>query len=161
MTVPTDRHESVDPGLERYLRDTFARDAGGAPLPDDLAGEARRRGVDIHLGTEATAERVEMLAPDAVVVATGAVPQRPWWAPPADGGGERICDVVDVLTGAASPTGSVVVIDDIGFHHATSVADVWAGGDCVGGKLDLTVQAVEDGKRAAHAIDHALSARRA
>ena len=51
-----------------------------------------------------------------------------------------------------------IVVDD---HHATSVAGVWAGGDCVGGKLDLTVQAVEDGKRAAHAIDHALSARRA
>ena len=46
-------------------------------------------------------------------------------------------------------------------RHATSVAGVWAGGDCVGGKLDLTVQAVEDGKRAAHAIDHALSAPRA
>ena len=51
-----------------------------------------------------------------------------------------------------------IVVDE---RHATSLAGVWAGGDCVGGKLDLTVQAVEDGKRAAHAIDHALSARRA
>lgn len=38
----------------------------------------------------------------------------------------------------------------------TSLARVWAGGDCVGGKTDLTVQAVEDGKRAALAIDRHL-----
>jgi dihydropyrimidine dehydrogenase (NAD+) subunit PreT len=36
---------------------------------------------------------------------------------------------------------------------ATSRPGVWAGGDCVAGGEDLTVQAVEDGKRAAHAID--------
>jgi glutamate synthase (NADPH/NADH) small chain len=38
----------------------------------------------------------------------------------------------------------------------TSLDGVWAGGDCVGGKLDLTVQAVEDGKRAAQSIDRVL-----
>lgn len=38
----------------------------------------------------------------------------------------------------------------------TSLAGVFAGGDCVGGKVDLTVQAVEDGQRAAAAIDRAL-----
>jgi dihydropyrimidine dehydrogenase (NAD+) subunit PreT len=40
--------------------------------------------------------------------------------------------------------------------YATSLAGVWAGGDCVGSKTDLTVQAVEDGKRAALAIDRTL-----
>jgi glutamate synthase (NADPH/NADH) small chain len=35
---------------------------------------------------------------------------------------------------------------------------VWAGGDCIGTATDLTVQAVEDGKRAARAIDRALVA---
>lgn len=39
---------------------------------------------------------------------------------------------------------------------ATSLPGVWAGGDCVGGKTDLTVQAVDDGQRAAAAIDRAL-----
>ncbi len=43
-------------------------------------------------------------------------------------------------------------------QHATSIAGVWAGGDCVGGKVDLTVQAVEDGKRAAAAIHAAITA---
>ncbi len=40
---------------------------------------------------------------------------------------------------------------------ATSLPGVWAGGDCVGGKVDLTVQSVEDGKRAAQSIDRALA----
>ncbi|MGH6988798.1 MAG: NAD(P)-dependent oxidoreductase [Stellaceae bacterium] len=43
---------------------------------------------------------------------------------------------------------------DKGFR--TSVPGVWAGGDCIVGGLDLTVEAVEHGKRAAHAIDAAL-----
>ncbi len=38
----------------------------------------------------------------------------------------------------------------------TSVADVFAGGDCIAG-ADLTVQAVEDGKQAANAIHRRLS----
>lgn len=42
-------------------------------------------------------------------------------------------------------------------HYATSVAGIWAGGDCVAGKTDLTVQAAEDGKRAAQAIHRALT----
>ena len=36
----------------------------------------------------------------------------------------------DVLTGAASPTGAVVLIDEIGFHHATSVAELLADRGC-------------------------------
>ena len=41
----------------------------------------------------------------------------------------------------------------------TSLADVWAGGDCVAGGQDLTVAAVEDGKVAAEAIDQFLTER--
>lgn len=40
----------------------------------------------------------------------------------------------------------------------TTLAGVWAGGDCVAGGKDLTVAAVEDGKRAALSIDRALRA---
>jgi dihydropyrimidine dehydrogenase (NAD+) subunit PreT len=46
-----------------------------------------------------------------------------------------------------------IVVDQDG---RTSVAGVWAGGDCVAGGQDLTVAAVEDGKLAAHAIDRSL-----
>jgi dihydropyrimidine dehydrogenase (NAD+) subunit PreT len=38
----------------------------------------------------------------------------------------------------------------------TSLPGVFAGGDCVSGGQDLTVQAVQDGKLAAHAIDRYL-----
>ena len=43
-------------------------------------------------------------------------------------------------------------------EFATSLDKVYAGGDCVGTKVDLTVQAVEDGKRAARSIDRRLRA---
>ena len=42
-------------------------------------------------------------------------------------------------------------------EYHTTVEGVWAGGDCVGGNVDLTVQSVEDGKRAAAAIHAALT----
>jgi glutamate synthase (NADPH/NADH) small chain len=43
-------------------------------------------------------------------------------------------------------------------ERRTSIPGVWAGGDCVAGGQDLTVVAVEDGKRAAHSIDRYLRA---
>ena len=43
-------------------------------------------------------------------------------------------------------------------ERRTSLAGVWAGGDCVAGGRDLTVVAVEDGKRAALSIDRTLRA---
>lgn len=41
-------------------------------------------------------------------------------------------------------------------EQRTSLEGVWAGGDCVVGGEDLTVQGVEDGKVAAHSIHAAL-----
>ncbi len=40
----------------------------------------------------------------------------------------------------------------------TSLPGVYAGGDCIGSGADLTVQAIADGARAAHAADRALRA---
>jgi len=65
--------------------------------------------------------------PDAVVVATAAEPARPYWAPPDE---LRIVDVRHVLDGSASPTGRVVVVDEVGFHQATSVAELLADRGC-------------------------------
>lgn len=48
-----------------------------------------------------------------------------------------------------------IVVDAEG---KTSLDKVWAGGDCTAGGQDLTVQAVEDGKRAALAIHRSLVA---
>jgi glutamate synthase (NADPH/NADH) small chain len=41
-------------------------------------------------------------------------------------------------------------------ERRTSIAGVWAGGDCIAGGEDLTVAAVEDGKLAAESINRAL-----
>jgi dihydropyrimidine dehydrogenase (NAD+) subunit PreT len=49
-----------------------------------------------------------------------------------------------------------IVVDE---RQATSLAGVWAGGDCVVGGDDLTVTAVQHGKVAAIAIDHYLRTR--
>jgi dihydropyrimidine dehydrogenase (NAD+) subunit PreT len=43
-------------------------------------------------------------------------------------------------------------------ERRTSVPGIWAGGDCAAGGQDLTVVAVEDGKRAALSIDRTLRA---
>jgi len=73
--------------------------------------------------------------------------------------------VPEVLNGGADANGNGaaavlalrrgrIAVDE---HYATSIEGVWAGGDCVGTQLDLTVQAVEDGKRAAAAMHRALT----
>lgn len=73
--------------------------------------------------------------------------------------GQRL-SVADLGDGAdASPRivdGRIVV--DSGY--ATSLSGVFAGGDCVGGKTDLTVQAVADAKVAAASIHAFLTADR-
>ncbi|ASR34611.1 2,4-dienoyl-CoA reductase [Prauserella marina] len=88
--------------------------------------ECLREGVDVRTGFTATAESIAALAPEAVVLATGARPRRPHWA------GElgRIVDVRDVLEGRAAPEGRVLVVDDLGFHQATSVAELLADRGC-------------------------------
>lgn len=60
------------------------------------------------------------------------------------------------LSGLAVERGKIVVDAD----YRTSLPGVYAGGDCIKPGEDLTVQAVEDGKRAAIAVDAALSKRR-
>jgi 2,4-dienoyl-CoA reductase (NADPH2) len=100
-------------------------------LVRNQVNECARLGVEIHYGVDATADEVERRRPDTVVVATGAVPAPPYWVPgdQADGSG-WIVDVRDVLSGRAHPEGDVVVVDEIGFHHATSVAELLADRGC-------------------------------
>lgn len=57
-------------------------------------------------------------------------------------------------TGLALADGRIATDDD----GQTSLPGIWAGGDCRAGGLDLTVEAVEHGKRAAQAIHRTLAA---
>jgi 2,4-dienoyl-CoA reductase (NADPH2) len=89
--------------------------------------ECRRLGITIDYGVGVWPGLVSEKQPDHVIVATGSEPARPWWVPAE---APNVCDVRDVLDGTAVPFGSVVVIDEIGFHHATSVAELLADRGC-------------------------------
>ncbi len=89
--------------------------------------------------------------------------------PEGSGSGETVTIPADLVLCAIGQTflsaalgGGALALQDgrirVDADRRTSLADVWAGGDCVAGGPDLTVSAVEDGKRAAIAIDAALRA---
>ncbi|MBB5156795.1 mycofactocin system FadH/OYE family oxidoreductase 2 [Saccharopolyspora phatthalungensis] len=92
----------------------------------NLRAECERYGVDIKTGVAATAELLRDEHPDAVVLATGARPQPVPWA----GGLDRVVDVRDVLEGRTTPSGDVLIVDDLGFHQASSVAELLADRGC-------------------------------
>ena len=98
----------------------------GDMIRNQLA-ECRRFGVTIEYGVSVSVDLITARHPNHVIVATGAEPQRPWWVPDD---ADRVVDVRDVLDGTASPSGDVVVIDELGFHHATSVAELLADRGC-------------------------------
>jgi glutamate synthase (NADPH/NADH) small chain len=62
---------------------------------------------------------------------------------------------VDATGGALKLDAGRIVIDR---EKRTSVSGIWAGGDCAAGGKDLTVAAVDDGRRAAESIHAFLTA---
>ena len=100
--------------------------AGFGVLTRDLATQARRAGVRLVTSHQVDAKFLRAECPDAVVLATGAVPLQPAWAH----GHPRVVDVRQVADGSARPAGTVVVLDELGFHPATSVAELLADRGC-------------------------------
>jgi mycofactocin system FadH/OYE family oxidoreductase 2 len=97
----------------------------------DLEAHMRKGGVEILLGTEATADLVREQAPDGVIVATGAVPSRSGFSsvnplverlPGADQ--ENVLTVWDVLLEQRPLGRRVVVLDDDGSRYAAGVTEV-------------------------------------
>jgi NADPH-dependent 2,4-dienoyl-CoA reductase/sulfur reductase-like enzyme len=89
-----------------------------------LAGQVEKAGVEVRLETPVGAADVLALAPDAVVVATGATPRVP------EIPGVRLPHVataVDVLMGRVTPGGRCVVVDEDGHFAAPTTADFLAG----------------------------------
>jgi 2,4-dienoyl-CoA reductase (NADPH2) len=123
--------ESVAGGQVRIAASVPNRAEFGDMIRNQLA-ECARLGVTIEYGVGVWPGLVEEKKPDHVIVATGAEPTRPWWVP---GDADNVADVREVLDGSAAhggpqPGDSVVVIDEIGFHHATSTAEVLADRGC-------------------------------
>ena len=104
--------------------------AGAAPMHEEVARSLARNygrlleGVDLRLGTEADVDTVAALAPDLVVVATGARPYVP------EVGLDEIATVQawDVLAGPVPEAGSVVVADWGGDASGLAAADLLAAG---------------------------------
>ncbi len=83
--------------------------------------QARKHGVDIRLGTEATAETVLAADPDVVILATGGRPNK------GDVAGDELAVTTwDVIAGTVAPGDSVLVYDDSGRYSAVSAAEVLA-----------------------------------
>jgi pyruvate/2-oxoglutarate dehydrogenase complex dihydrolipoamide dehydrogenase (E3) component len=113
-----------------------------------LQRELLEAGVETHLGLEMTAEMIVQEQPDAVIIATGSRPS-PAGVPGADL--PHVASTWQVLQGEKdAPSGSyVLVYDQLGFHQATSVAELLAERGCqvevvtpqfyVGGDLGLTL----------------------
>jgi mycofactocin system FadH/OYE family oxidoreductase 2 len=92
----------------------------------NLAAEAAQLGVDVKTGCEVTASFLLDEAPDAVVLATGARPARPWWSHDHP----RVADVREFIDGTVTASGRVVIVDELGFHQATSTAELLADRGC-------------------------------
>lgn len=89
----------------------------------NLLNEVAHLGIDVRTGVTATPETVLAEKPDAVVVATGSLPN-PYAIPGGDGPG--VADVTDILAGRVEPGERVLIVDRLGFHEATSVAEFLA-----------------------------------
>ncbi len=97
------------PGGQALLAQLLPGRAEFGGIVTNLAREAELAGVTVRLNTPVDRALVERMAPDAVIVATGA---RPRWPGNIEiGDGAHVVDAWQVLRGEANPGASVVVAD--------------------------------------------------
>ena len=87
-----------------------------------LSNQLKKAGVEVILGQEMNKERIDETRADAVVVATGATPYRPF-TPGVDKG--HVCTYLDILGGSVEPGKKVAVIggDLIGCEVAEFISE--------------------------------------
>lgn len=113
-----------------------------------LQREIHELGVEVHLNTMVTAEMIEQEQAYAVILATGSLPT----LPPVPGADlPHVANVWQVIEGEkiAQPGERVIIYDQVGFHQATSTAELLAEKGCqveivtpqfyVGGDLGITL----------------------
>lgn len=100
---------------------------GLAAITQDLERRCRAAGVRIECGAAADARGLLDTEADAVVLATGAQPDPPAWA---RGLAPTAYSDVRAVLGGSGPAGRALVVDGLGFHPATSVAEMLAQRGC-------------------------------
>ncbi|SFT72882.1 NADH:flavin oxidoreductase [Mesorhizobium sp. YR577] len=99
-------------------------------IVDWRLAELERLGVEIRYDTWAEADDVLALKPDAVVIATGGLPQNP----PLEAGDNLVTSSWDIIAGAVKPAENVLVYDDNGGHQGMTAAELIAN---AGARLEL------------------------
>ncbi len=94
-------------------------------LVDHLASRCEKNGAKIITGKAVTPEMIEKAAPDKVVFATGALPDR---GALAGGDGKNVATCLDVMDGVVKPGKRVVVVGDKGVAISTALFLVDKGG---------------------------------
>ena len=115
---------SANVGGQVRIAASVASRAEFGDLVRNQEAELVRLGVTVKTGVSVDVERIRRERPDVVIIATGSEPGRPPWMP-ADPP-VPTCDVRDVLDGKAHPSGTVLMVDELGFHQSTSVAELLA-----------------------------------
>jgi 2,4-dienoyl-CoA reductase (NADPH2) len=117
--------------------------------------ELKRYGVELRLGRAVSAADVlgapPEARPDAVIVATGQEEVRPGHIPGMDS--PRVRTPIDVLAGprpAPPDVRHALIVDDIGFHQATSLAEYLAEGGC---RLTMVTSAFAVGQQLGVTLD--------
>jgi len=107
------------PGGQVALLTALPRRREMVGIVDWRLAELARRGVEVRCNRLVEAEDVLAEAPEAVIVATGGLPQLPGMA------GEALAvSSWDILSGAVKPAGRVLVHDDNGAHSALTAAEM-------------------------------------
>ena len=123
------RAASAEPGGQVRLAASVPNRAELGDMVRNQLAECRRLGVDDRVRRRRRGPAcVDRARPDHVIVATGAEP-----AAAVVGARRRrptSSTCATCSTARRSPSGDVVVIDEIGFHHATSVAELLADRGC-------------------------------
>jgi 2,4-dienoyl-CoA reductase-like NADH-dependent reductase (Old Yellow Enzyme family) len=123
-------------GQVRLIARSVGRESFGL-LIQDLEEHLRLLGVEVHLGTSAAAADVRAIAPDRLVLATGALPDRTGFSsvaplveslPGADR--DNVLTGWDVIGGMAPEKGHTVVLDDDGSRYTASVVEALRAGGC-------------------------------
>jgi 2,4-dienoyl-CoA reductase-like NADH-dependent reductase (Old Yellow Enzyme family) len=136
-----------------------------ADFADWRVGECARRGVEVRLGHAATAASVLALAPDAVIVATGAratidAPAKAWPLMPIPGAAAPFAiDHEAALAALDALGGRVVIFDVVGHIEAIGLGELLAsrGGD-VTVATPFATPMLLDRETAGHALPRAAQA---